>query len=164
MRALLFLAPLLFSSVAHAQSAPAPDADGYCDYVKGVASAPSVVSMSPTFLGMFGDGEQAIASATVNQSSTLRVSGGAKYSFSGLYTGIATKQHAEADCRRHTALESVRGETNARALAARAKVLDDALAEADRIMKETHAALEARRPPAQEATALRLRVEELRGL
>src|SRR3569623_258758 len=99
MRALLFLAPLLFSSVAHAQSAPAPDDDGYCDYVKGVASATSVVSMSPTFLGMFGYVDQSIASATVNPSSTLRVIGGAKYSISGLYTGIATKLHAEADCR-----------------------------------------------------------------
>ena len=162
MRALLFL--VLFGSVAHAQSAPDPADDGYCDYVKGVASATSVVSMSPTFLGMFGYVDQSIASATVNPSSTLRVIGGAKYSFSGLYTGIATKQHAEADCRRHTALESVRGETNARALAARAKVLDDALAEADRIMKETNADLDARRTTAQEATALRLRVEELRQL
>ena len=159
MRAILFL--VLLGSVAHAQSAPD---DGYCDYVHGVASATSVVQMSPTFLGMFGYVDQSIASATVNPSSTLRMIGGVRYSFSGLYSGIATKQHADADCRRHTALESVRGETNARALAARAKVLDDALGEADRIMKESTADLEARRTTAQEATALRLRVEELRQL
>ena len=160
MRALLLL--VLSSSVAYAQ--PAPDDDGYCDYVRGVASATSVVQMSPTFLGMFGYVDQSIASATVAPSTSLRVIGGARYSFSGLYSGVATKDHAEADCRRHTALETVRGETNARALAARAKVLDEALTEADRIMKETSADLDARRTTAQEATALRLRVEELRQL
>ena len=160
MRPLLFL--VLLSSVAYAEP-PAGD-DGYCDYVNGVADATSAVQMSPTLIGMFGYVDQSIASPTANPSNTLRVIGGVKYSLSGLYSGIATRDHAIADCRRHTALEQVRGETTARALAARAKVLDAALTEADQILKEVNADLDARRTTAQEATALRLRVEELRGL
>jgi hypothetical protein len=154
---------VLISSVAYAEP-PAPGDDGYCDYVNGVASATSAVQMSPTLIGMFGYVDQSIASATVSPNNTLRVIGGVKYSLSGLYSGIATRDHAIADCQRHTALEQVRGETAARALAARAKVLDAALTEAEQILKEVNGDLEARRTTAQEATALRLRVEELRGL
>jgi hypothetical protein len=162
MRPLLLLA--LFTSVANAEPA-APGDDGYCDYVHGVASATSAVQLSPTFFGMFGEVDQSIAAAATTQTnSTLRVIGGFRYSLSQIYSGVATRDHADADCRRHTALENVRGETNARALAARAKILDEALGQADQLMKEVNADLEARRTTAQEATALRLRVEELRGL
>jgi hypothetical protein len=160
MRPLLLL--VLFTSIANAQ--PAPADDGYCDYVHGVAASTSSILMSPTLIGMFGYVDQGIASATVNPQNTLRVIGGVKFSFSGLYQGMAARRHADADCARHNALENVRGETNARALAAKAKVYDDALAEAEKILKETNADYEARRTTAQEATALRLRVEELRGL
>ena len=160
MRPLLLLC--VFSSIASAQPA-APD-DGYCDYVRGVASATSAVQLSPTLIGMFGYVDQSIASATANPNNTLRAIGGVKYSLSQAYAGLVTRDHAEADCKRHQALERVRGETTARALAARAKVLDDALGEAEAILKETNADYEARRTTAQEATALRLRVEELRGL
>lgn len=161
MRPYLFLI-LLLSSVAYAEP-PAGD-DGYCDYVSGVAASTSAIQMAPTLIGMFGYVDQSFASATVNPNNTLRVIAGAKYSLSGLYSGIATRDHAVADCQRHTALERVRGETNARALAAKAKVYDTALAEAESILKEVNGDLEARRTTAQEATALRLRVEELRGL
>jgi hypothetical protein len=81
-----------------------------------------------------------------------------------VYQGLANKDHGHADCRRHHALEQVRGETHARALAAKAKVLDAALAEAEQILKAVEADLEGRRTTAQEATATRLRVEELRAL
>ena len=158
MRSILLL--VLFTSVANAQ----PADDGYCDYVHGVASATSDVLMSPTLIGLFGYVDQGIASATVNPNNTLRAIAGFKYSFSGAYQGAATRSHADADCKRHNALEQVRGETTARALAARIKVLDEALSQAEQILKETNADYEARRTTAQEATALRLRVEELRGL
>lgn len=158
MRPLLLLCVL--TSIASAQ----PADDGYCDYVHGVASSTSSILMMPTLIGMFGYVDQGIASATVNPQNTLRVIGGVKYSFSGLYQGFAARRHADADCTRHNALEQVRGETNARALAAKAKVLDDALAEAEKILKEVNGDYEARRTTAQEATALRLRVEELRGM
>jgi hypothetical protein len=160
MRALLLL--LVFTASASAQ--PAASDDGYCDYVAGVASSTSSILMLPTFIGMFGYVDQGIATTTVNPQNTLRAIAGVKYSFSGAYQGFATRAHADADCRRHNALEQVRGETIARALAARIKVLDEALVQAEKILKETTADYEARRTTAQEATALRLRVEELRAL
>jgi hypothetical protein len=160
MRPLLILC--IFTSIASAQ--PAAQDDGYCDYVRGVASATSAVQLSPTLIGMFGYVDQSVASATVNPNNTLRAIAGVKYSLSQAYSGILTRGHADADCRRHQALSQVRGETTARALAARIEVLDGALAEAEAILKETNADYDARRTTAQEATALRLRVEELRGL
>lgn len=158
MRSILLLC--LATSIASAQ----PADDGYCDYVHGVASSTSSILMSPTLIGMFGYVDQGIASSTVNPNNTLRAIGGVKFSFSGLYQGLAVRRHADADCTRHNALEQVRGETTARALAAKAKVLDDAVTQAEQILKETNADYEARRTTAQEATALRLRVEELRGM
>jgi hypothetical protein len=87
-----------------------------------------------------------------------------RYRLSGIYEGTATRGRAKADCRRHRAFEQVRGETTSRALAARLKVLATALAEAEKILKSDEADFAARRMTAQEATATRVRVEELREL
>jgi hypothetical protein len=155
MRALLFLA--LMSGVAHAD-------DGYCDYVEGRATATAATQLAPQLIGVFGYVETAPSQVAPAQSSTLRLIGGVNYRLTGIYEGLATKDHAHADCRRHRALEQVRGETAARALGAKVKVLDDALGEAGKLLDQTEADFAARRTTAQEATALRLRVEELRGL
>ncbi|MEO6772927.1 MAG: hypothetical protein ABI467_07875 [Kofleriaceae bacterium] len=155
MKALLFL--VLVAGSARA-------GDSYCDYVQGRATATAATQFAPQLIGVFGYVEQAPSQVTPSQSSTLRFIGGINYRLTGIYEGFATRDHADADCRRHTALGRVRGETAARALAAKAKVLDDALVEADQIFKAVEADFEARRTTAQEATALRLRVEDLRDL
>ncbi|MEO8844899.1 MAG: hypothetical protein ABI591_00250 [Kofleriaceae bacterium] len=155
MRALVLLG--LFAGTAHAD-------DGYCDYVEGVAQATSATQFAPQILGVFGYVEQAPSQVTPSQSSTLRFIGGVNYRLTGIYEGFATKDHAHADCRRHSALEQVRGETESRALSAKVKVLDDAITEADKVMKQTEADFESRRTTAQETTAMRLRVEDLRTL
>lgn len=155
MRALLLVG--LFASTAHAD-------DGYCDYVEGVAQATSATQFAPQIIGVFGYVEQAPSQVAPSQSSTLRFIGGVNYRLTGIYEGFATKDHAHADCRRHSALEQVRGETESRALSAKVKVLDDAIAEADKVMKQTEADFESRRTTAQETTAMRLRVEDLRTL
>jgi hypothetical protein len=154
MRAVLLL--LVVAGTAHAD-------DGYCDYVEGVATATSATQLAPQLLAVFGYVEQP-PSQVAPSSSALRFIGGINYRLTGVYEGFATKDHAHADCRRHRALEQVRGETASRALAAKAKVLDEALAEADRLIQASEADFEARRTTAQEATAMRLRVEELRAL
>jgi hypothetical protein len=159
MRALVVLAVL--SGTAYAE---APD-DGYCDYVEGVANAQAAVQMSPEVIGSLGYVEQ--PSADINPSATqkgLRLIAGVRYKLSGLYEGHATRQRAKADCRRYKAFEQVRGETTSRAIAARLKVLDDALVEAEKILRRDEADFNARRMTAQEATATRVRVEELREL
>jgi hypothetical protein len=154
-RALLFVA--MWSGTAYAD-------DGYCDYVEGVASANAAVQYAPQLFGQFGVIEQPPFATNPSQNTGLRLVAGVRFSFTGIYQGGRTNDHAKADCERHTALEQVRGETSARALDARARVIDAALVEADKILGQSDADMQARRTTAQEATATRLRVEELREL
>ena len=153
------LVVLALPAVAHAQVGD----DGYCDYVEGTASAASATQVAPELFGQFGYIEQptfAVAPGVSN----LRAIAGLRYSFTGLWAGMATRSRASADCRRHRALLEVRGASEARALTAKAKVLDTALGEADKMMSEVEGDYQAHRTTAQEATATRLRVEELRTL
>jgi hypothetical protein len=94
----------------------------------------------------------------------LRFIGGVRYRLTGVLEGNATKARARAECRRHQALAQIRGQTAYRALEAKAKLLDGALPEADKILAQVNADFEARRTTAPEATATRLRVEELRRI
>ncbi|HEY5946100.1 MAG TPA: hypothetical protein VIV40_11445 [Kofleriaceae bacterium] len=159
MRALLIVAVLSGTAYADTQD------DGYCDYVEGVANADAAVQMSPELIGSLGYVEQPEAqSVPGGETKGLRLIAGVRYSLSGLYAGTATRGRAHADCRRHRAFEQVRGETTSRALAARLKVLDTALLEAEKILRSDEADFAARRMTAQEATATRVRVEELREL
>lgn len=155
MRALILVAAL--SGTAYAE-------DSYCDYVEGVANAQAAVQMSPELIGTVGYVEQPDQSIDSGTSKGLRLIAGVRYRLSGIYEGSATRGRAKADCRRHRAFEQVRGETTSRALAARLKVLDSALVEAEKILKSDEADFAARRMTAQEATATRVRVEELREL
>jgi hypothetical protein len=169
MRAALVTSMLLASSIAIADPeidmAVEPAGDGYCDYVEGVASATSAVLFAPELFGTFGLVEQSAGSVNPDvNSGGLRLIAGVRVSLDGIYKGLAVRDRARADCRRHKALEQVRGETAYHALDARAKVLDGALAETDKILEQTASDLDARRTTAQEATATRLRIEELRQL
>lgn len=165
MRTALFTLVLAASRIALADGDPPPTTDGYCDYVQGVASARSALLFAPTVFGQFGLIEQAAGAANPDvQSGGLRLITGVRVSLDGIYKGLTTRDQARADCRRHKALEAVRGETAYQALDARARVLDEALAETDKILATTKDDLDARRTTAQEATATRLRVEELRQL
>ena len=141
----------------------APIDDGYCDFVEGVANATADSQLYPELISQFGYINQPPYSINPDVSG-LRAIGGLRWRLNALYEGLASRDHGQADCTRHQALEQVRGETNARALAAKAKVLDDALGEAQQILQSVTADLEARRTTTQEATATRLEVEELRAL
>lgn len=163
MRAVVLTTLVLAVGVAHAE--PEGTGDGYCDYVQGVADANSAVLFAPTLYGQFGLVEQSAGAVAPDvNSGGLRLILGARISVDGIYKGLQTRDRARADCRRHNALEQVRGETAYQALDARVQVLDKALAESEKILKETAQDLDARRTTAQEATATRLRVEELRQL
>lgn len=172
MRTLAVLGVVLAARVVAADPEPRSavpdgrgDGDGYCDYVRGAASARAAVLIAPTVFGQFGLVEQTTNAVTPETSAGgLRLIAGVRVNLDGIYKGLATRDRALADCHRHTALERVRGETAYQALDARARVLDGALAETDKILAQTKDDLEARRTTAQEATATRLRVEELRQL
>src|SRR5512143_2600081 len=148
-------------------AAPSGD-DGYCDYVEGGASADAATLVAPQLFGQGGYVEQpAFALTPSASSSNLRVIGGVRWSLTNIYAGVVTKSRASADCRRHNALAQLpqmQNATAASALAARIRVYDDAQPEAQRILAQSQADLEAKRTTAQEALAIRLRVEDLRNL
>jgi hypothetical protein len=162
MRATLYIAAILaLSSTAHAEVAD----DGYCDYVMGAANAQAAVQLSPELIGQFGLIEQAPDAVNPDAATKgTRIIAGVRYRLSGIYQGVATRDRAAADCKRHKAFEQVRGETASRAIAARLEVLDTALVEAEKILRTDEENFAARRTTAQEATATRVRVEELREL
>ncbi len=156
---------LLIGAPAAPAYAEAEVSDGYCDFVEGVAAAESAVLLSPEIFGEIGRIEQASSSAQIDVNpGTTRFIAGVRYRLAGIYEGAATKGRAKAECRRHTALQQIRGETLYRALDARAQVIDGALGEAGKLLVQTTNDLDARRTTTQEATATRLRVEELRRI
>lgn len=142
-----------------------PADDGYCDYVEGSASATAAPLMAPELYGLFGRIEQPTFTVIPDgDAANLRVIGGMRYSLINLLSGMAIRDRAHADCRRHVRAAALRGAMTRSALEARIRVYDEGIAEAERILKGINADLEARRTTAPEATATRLRVEELRTL
>lgn len=151
----LLLVLLTMESAAHAE-------DGYCDFAEGVAEAESAVLFAPSVFGQFGRIEQ--TAVQPDTSGELRVIGGMRWRLTGIYEGVATKKRASAQCKRHVALEQIRGATLYRALEARAKVIDGSLVEATQLAERLTADLEANRTTIQDATATRLRIDELRRI
>lgn len=146
-------------------AAAATGDDGFCDQVEGVAAAQSALLMAPELFGSFGYTEQSLAADAVDSTgSDLRLTAGVRYRFNGLYEGMLTRQRASAECRRHRALGKIQGVSNQRALAARARVLDGAMAEADAALATARADFDARRSTAQDVLSTQLRVDELRAL
>jgi len=158
------LATLLCVSTAGVADAE-PTNDGYCEFIEGVADAESAIMFAPELFTQFGRIEQSSISVQPGEDpGALRFIGGVKLRLSGIYEGLATKGRAKAECKRHSALEQIRGETLYRAFDARVTVIDAALPEAEKILTQVSADLDARRTTAQEATATRLRIEELRRI
>lgn len=164
MKGILTLAALAAATPAYADDAAAYD-DGYCDYVQGVASAQSAVQLAPAVFSQFGYIEQAVTSSVPSSTNgDLRLIAGVRYKLSGIYEGFTTRDRAAADCKRHDALNRVRGGTEYAALAARVKVLDGAMAEADKLIEQAEDDYKNRRITAQDYTATKLRLEDLRQL
>jgi hypothetical protein len=140
--------------------------DGYCDFVEGVAASESALLMAPQLFGSLGfiDQTDIILAPNPQTSDDLRLTAGVVYRVSGLYQGLLNRSRARAECDRYRAMRQIRGETAARALLARAKVLEDALPQAEKILSRSNADLDERRATAQDVTATRLRVDELRAL
>jgi hypothetical protein len=158
----------LLGSAALLGAAPAraePATDGYCQHVTGVADAQRALLVAPEVFASLGYLDQPatidVPDATAND---VRFTLGVRVRLGGVYQGLVTRQRADAECRRQRALAQVRGETTAAALAARAQILDEALGEARAILAQADADLADRRATAQEVTATRLRVDELRAL
>lgn len=139
--------------------------DAYCDHVKAVAAADSAVAMAPTVFASLGYVDApATELAPTTTGNDTRVTAGVAYRLTGLYEGWQTRARADAACRRHQALADVHDAGQARALAAKARVLDEAVAETDAMLARAADDLASRRATAPEVTSIRLRVNDLRAL
>ena len=162
------LGSALGAALAAALAAPAARAEesasGYCDWVEGVAASESALLFSPAVFASLGFLDQGpIAIAPEATGDDMRITAGVSYRITGVIEGIAVRRRARAECRRHRALARVGDATLRRALEARAAVLEEALGRSDRLLDRTERDLAGRRVTAQDATALRLRVDELRA-
>lgn len=159
------LATVLATWSALALPARAARADGYCDFVEGVASSESALLFAPELFATFGYLDQGPV-ITVPEASgdDTRLTAGVSYKLSGIVEGFAVKGRASADCDRHLALGRLQRATVFRGLAARARILDDAVERGDRILAMIDDDFKQRRATAQEVTATRIRVDEIRAL
>ncbi len=163
----------LFLTVAPAVAFAQPTDDGYCDYIEGTASAAAATLAAPQLAAQFGYIQQpefAVAPDPNAEANDLRAIASLRYSFTNLMAASATKSRAAADCRRHKAqlamqaiAAQIRDTTTARAIAARLAVFDAAQPQADKLLAESKADLDARRITTQEAISTRLRIEDLRS-
>ena len=154
---------ILIALGAHAVRAQ-PPGDAYCDHAEAVASSESAVLMGPELFGTIGWVEGADTTTSIASTNQARLIAGVRIKVGGIYQGMVTRDHARADCRRHQAIDQVVGASQYVALQARVKAIEDALPEAQKYLTDDLADLEARRANAQDVTATRLRVEELRQL
>ncbi len=159
------LATVLATWSALVLPATAARADGYCDFVEGVASSESALLFAPELIATYGYLDQGPV-ITVPEASgdDTRLTAGVAYRLSGIVEGFAVKGRARADCERHRALGRLQRATLYRGLTARARVLDDAARRADRILELIDRDFKQRRATAQEVTATRIRVDEIRSL
>ena len=174
------LGVLLAGTSARAATEPRPqgsteadDADGYCELVEGVARSEGALLVAPELFAAFGvvNGNDAAQPGTTSLPPTLRLTAGVRYSLVGLYQGIASWQRAEAECDRYRAvsqlrrfLERHRELSSGPALRARARVLTEALPEAERLLSAARRDVEHARMSVEELHATALRVDALRAL
>jgi hypothetical protein len=76
---------------------------------------------------------------------------------------MLTTSRAAAECRRHNAMAQLRGVSAGRAAAARVRVYEENMPQAEKLLQTVGADLEARRATLQEANAAQLRVDALRS-
>lgn len=144
---------------------PARADDGYCQHVRGVAAADAALGLAPTVFGSYGYVEApATTAAPEPTANATRTTVGVAYRVTGAVEGLLTRARADADCRRHRAGQALDDLAQAHALAARAEVLAQALAETDTMVARAVEDVAARRVTSPELTALRLRVADLRTL
>lgn len=175
--ALLGLAPAAFGDEKPAATAEKPtetdlDARAYCDAVEGAADAESALLVAPEAFVSFGavkGVEDVMGSNTLKPSPRLQA--GLSWSTSGFVRGLHVKSRARAECERYrtlaglrTALESESDDRSAAALAAKLKVLEDALPRAAELVANRRAAMKEARVTVREVQALELRVDQLQEL
>ncbi|ATB47804.1 hypothetical protein [Corallococcus macrosporus] len=176
----------LAARLALAQPAPPPAGEltspssedraaGYCDFVRGVGGAEAALELAPELFGAFGvvnAGEASGGAGTTPLGEpTPRITAGLMYDVVGIYRGRALRQRAEADCRRQralTVLESAIRQGNGlgeeAALEARARVLEEALPQAEALLTSLRNDMKQGQVTLEELNAVQVRLDGLRQL
>jgi hypothetical protein len=170
-----YAAPAVSSPEVRAP-APAPDpARSFCEYVTNVAASEGALLRAPWLFSSVGTlrGTSALdADATLGPDAdrelSLRLQAGFGFSPTRYYVAGLLDDRATAECERHRAEEEVRSSgvgaqgVTASALTAKIAVLEQALPEAERLVRASLDALEGSRTTLDEHGALERRVDELR--
>lgn len=165
-------ASLLSPAVAAAEDAAVQgELPGYCRYVNGVADAETALKVAPQLYSEFG----VINSGTATGSTTplgepeWRLVVGVRWDVIDLLEGLKLQDRADAQCRRWRAENAMEvairaGDVGAApALAAKARVLAEALPEAERLVKGLDEDVQLARATRDQLDAVRVRLDGLRS-
>lgn len=144
---------------------------GYCDYVHGVADAETALYVAPEIFGTAGAinvGEG--TDGTPLGSPRGRLILGIRYDFIDLWRGLVVQGRAAADCSRYEAKAALEAAVRAGAdvgaapaLAAKARVLAEALPQAEAFLARLQREVREARATIDEVDVVRLRVDQLRS-
>ena len=147
---------------------------GYCAFVRGVGDAEAAVLGAPQVfanVGVVNAGDTGGGGVLPLGQPTPRVSLGVDFDFVGLYRGTTVRRRAEAECSRYQALLGLRVilkqglDVGAdAALAARARVLSEALPQAEAVLTALRADIQVGRATLEDLNVLQLRLDALRAL
>ncbi len=150
-------------------------ADGYCEYVEGVAASESAPLMSPEAFatgGVFNSALGAQPLELVNSSaSQKRILAGLNFSLRDFKTGEALRQRARAECEQYRATSALEdflahneNAETASALHARIDSLEAALPRAEQILANVKKRTEGFSATLEELNGTQIRVNELHAL
>ncbi|WP_434390507.1 hypothetical protein [Melittangium boletus] len=147
---------------------------GHCAFVRGVARAESALLMAPQVFasaGVVNAGDLSGTASLPLGRPAPRLSAGLDYDVVGLYRGMTLRGRAEAECARHQALAGLRlALLRGRdvgleaALDARARILEESLPDAGKLLADLNADVKAGLATLSELNALRLRLDALTAL
>lgn len=152
-----------------------PAADGFCEYVSGVAASQAAPFLSPVLFGSVGNASAEILpsplSPVTSVANRTRFFSGASFSLGNVQRGLAMKQKAQADCEQYkvtAGLEAFLQDNwealTSNALEAREQVLQDGLVHTKEILSRSARLLEAHVSTDQEYHAMQLRRDELQQI
>ncbi|WP_223633056.1 hypothetical protein [Corallococcus sp. EGB] len=148
---------------------------GYCEHMRGIASAQAALEFAPEVFASVGavnagDAEGGSDEAPLG-SPKLRVTAGLGYDFVGIYRGRTLRSRAEAECRRYQALAALQSAVEqgsrlgeAAALDARARALATSLPRAEGLVTQLRDDLRDGSATLEELNALQVRLDHLRSL
>jgi hypothetical protein len=165
------LAVLVAGSSAPAQQG-APNAPSYCRYARAVADSEAALLIGPELFARVGALDAGTASGTevpLGQP-VLRLTAGIGFSGTNAIRASLLRQRANAECRRYAsgqrlegALLAASGPGPVAALDARARLLADGVAEAERILAGVREDVNRSRATLDELNAVQLKLEGLRA-